>query len=245
MSRCPGSDWGLGFLKHTVVNGEKALGVISVFFVFSWHIPGQEVQGLVSTMSRHLLTCDHLQQGKQDILQVPTGVCQSSDKSSLNFYHSKIHCKLVQMITIFICMFICSAALSYRVRGPLLCHNFSGLLQWESHRHTGTGLQLPEQSPHCPQPWCCRVCWFPPCGWWQLPLKHKHIINTNIYKLKATNTENCRTAPGITLPLRPHEIKMGCLLYFYYFIIFFYCIIYCLYLFSVKIKSRKNIYIYI
>jgi len=68
-----------------MVNGEKTLGVISVFFVFSWHIPGQEVQSLVSAMSRHLLAYEHLQQGKQDILQVLSGVCQSSDKSSLHF----------------------------------------------------------------------------------------------------------------------------------------------------------------
>lgn len=115
----------------------------------------------------------------------------TTQKSIANWF------RLSQSSVMLLWMLICSAALAYRERGPLLCHNFSGLLQWESHRHTGTGLQLPEQSPHCPQPWCCTVCWFPPSGWWQLPLKHKNIINTNIYKWKATNTENYRTAPGI------------------------------------------------
>lgn len=64
-----------------MVNGEKGFGVICVFLVFPWHILGQEVQGLVSAVSRHLLACDHLQQGKKNILQVLTGICQSSDKS--------------------------------------------------------------------------------------------------------------------------------------------------------------------
>lgn len=64
-----------------MVNGEKAFGVIRVFLVFSWHISGQEVQSLVSAVSRHLLAYDHFQQGKQNILQILTGVCQSSDKS--------------------------------------------------------------------------------------------------------------------------------------------------------------------
>lgn len=64
-----------------MVNGEKAFGVIRVFLVFPWHILGQEVQSLVSAVSRHLLACDHFQQGKQNILQVLTRVCQSWDKS--------------------------------------------------------------------------------------------------------------------------------------------------------------------
>ncbi len=160
-----------------MVNGEKAFGVIRVFLVFSWHISGQEVQSLVSAVSRHLLAYNHFQQGKENILQILTGVCQSSDKSKTMWDFNSIALSNVQSSVMLLWIHICSDVFSYRVQGPPLCRNFSCLLQTESHRHTGTCLQWPERSLHYLQPWCCTVCLFPPCEWWQLPLKHKDIIN--------------------------------------------------------------------
>lgn len=120
--------------------------------------------------------------------------------------------KLWQSSVMLLWIHICSDVFSYRVQGPLLCHNFSYLLQTGSHRHTGTCLQWPERSLHYLQPWCCTVCLFPPCEWWQLPLKPKHIINTNIFKRMSQiqrKIQNCTKKTDV--PLRPHEIKMGVL----------------------------------
>lgn len=107
---------------------------------------------------------------------------------------------------------ICSDVFSYRVQGPLLCRNFSCLLQTGSHRHTGTGLQWPERSLHYLQPWCCTVCLFPPCEWWQLPLKPKDIITKhflNQWSQIQRKIENCSKKTDVCL--RPHEMKMSVL----------------------------------
>ena len=62
-------------LRLTVVNQEERFGVVMLFFIFARHVLGQQVESLVSAMTRHLLTRNHLQQGQQNGLQVLARVC--------------------------------------------------------------------------------------------------------------------------------------------------------------------------
>ena len=68
-----------GFSGLTVVNQEERLGVVVLFFVFARHVLGQQVECLVSAVTRHLLTRHHLQQGQQNGLQVLVRVCKRTN----------------------------------------------------------------------------------------------------------------------------------------------------------------------
>ena len=44
----------------TVVDGKEGLGVVGLLLVLPGHVLGQQVEGLVPPIPRHLLTVDHL-----------------------------------------------------------------------------------------------------------------------------------------------------------------------------------------
>lgn len=63
----------------TVINSEESSGVVFVFLVFASNILAQEVQCLVSTMARHLITSNHLQQREKNGFQVFRCICRWTD----------------------------------------------------------------------------------------------------------------------------------------------------------------------